>query len=62
MEQGQVVKKGQRLLSFDIEAIEAAGFSVEVPIIVTNTPDYEDIVVTTEKEIQKEAFLFSALT
>ncbi|EOI06944.1 PTS system, beta-glucoside-specific IIABC component [Enterococcus moraviensis ATCC BAA-383] len=62
VEQGQVVKKGQRLLSFDIEAIEAAGFSVEVPIIVTNTPDYEDIVVTTEKEIQKEAFLFSALT
>lgn len=62
VEQGQKVTKGQRLLSFDIEAIEAAGFSVEVPIIVTNTQDYEDIVVTTEKNVQKDAFLFSALT
>ncbi|MGM0123615.1 PTS system, beta-glucoside-specific IIA component [Enterococcus sp. AZ194] len=62
VEQGQRVTKGQRLLSFDIQAIEAAGFSVEVPIIVTNTQDYEDIVVTTEKTIEKDAFLFSALT
>lgn len=62
IEQGQVVKKGQKLLSFDIAAIEAAGFSVEVPIIITNTNDYEDLVFTTEKELQQQAFLLSALT
>lgn len=62
IEQGQVVKKGQKLLSFDIAAIEAAGFSVEVPIIITNTNDYEDLIFTTEKELQQQAFLLSALT
>lgn len=62
IEQGQTVKKGQKLVSFDIAAIEAAGFSVEVPIIVTNTADYEDIVLTTEKALQQQDFLLSALT
>ncbi|MGM0219291.1 beta-glucoside-specific PTS transporter subunit IIABC [Enterococcus sp. AZ126] len=62
IEQGQTVKKGQKLVSFDIAEIEAAGFSVEVPIIVTNTADYEDIVLTTEKDLQQQDFLLSALT
>lgn len=62
IDQGQSVKKGQKLLSFDIAAIEAAGFSVEVPIIVTNTNDYEDIILTTEKELNQQDFLLSALT
>lgn len=41
--QGSKVKKGQLLLSFDMEAIQEAGYSVVTPIIVTNSADYETV-------------------
>jgi PTS system beta-glucosides-specific IIC component len=37
-------------VSFDIKAIEEAGFSVETPVIVTNSADYLDIIETDHKE------------
>ena len=50
VEQGAKVKRGDKLVSFDIEAIEAAGFSVETPVIVTNTADYLDIIESDKQE------------
>lgn len=41
--QGQVVKKGQLLGSFDIEKIKAAGFESTVMVIVTNTMSYAEV-------------------
>lgn len=43
VEAGQKVKKGDRLVSFDIEAIKQAGFEVTTPIIITNSNDYIDV-------------------
>ncbi|MCH1939843.1 glucose PTS transporter subunit IIA [Holdemania massiliensis] len=43
--QGDVVKKGQLLLEFDRAVIEAAGFSCEIPVIITNSNQYLDIVL-----------------
>ena len=43
VEAGQKVKKGERLVSFDIEAIKQAGFEVTTPIIITNSDDYLDV-------------------
>ncbi|PXZ07476.1 PTS beta-glucoside transporter subunit IIABC [Gilliamella apicola] len=43
VEAGQKVKKGDRLVSFDIEAIKQAGFEVTTPIIITNSDDYIDV-------------------
>ncbi len=40
---GSKVKKGDLLVSFDIDAIKQAGFEVTTPIIVTNTDNYQDI-------------------
>ncbi|MFP7170242.1 beta-glucoside-specific PTS transporter subunit IIABC [Terribacillus sp. 7520-G] len=40
---GEQVKKGQKLVSFDMEAIQAAGFDLITPVIITNTAEYEDI-------------------
>ena len=37
---GQKVKKGDLLISFDIEAIKAAGYLCTTPLIVCNTDDY----------------------
>ncbi|MBZ2099198.1 beta-glucoside-specific PTS transporter subunit IIABC [Streptococcus mitis] len=41
--QGSKVKKGQLLLSFDIETIKEAGYSITTPVIVTNTANYEAV-------------------
>ena len=50
VEQGAKVKRGDKLVSFDIKAIEESGFSVETPVIVTNSADYLDIIETDHKE------------
>lgn len=49
--QGDHVKKGDLLVEFDIEAIEAAGFSTITPIVVTNTTDFMDILDMDQKEV-----------
>lgn len=59
--QGDKVKKGDVLVTFDIEAIKAAGFSVETPVIVTNTGDYLDIVETQNGEVSSSDTLITAL-
>ncbi|WP_265456837.1 beta-glucoside-specific PTS transporter subunit IIABC [Enterococcus sp. HY326] len=43
VEDGQRVTKGQLLSTFDIEKITAAGYSTQVPVVVTNTPQYSII-------------------
>lgn len=50
--QGSKVKKGQLLLSFDIDTIKEAGYPVTTPIIVTNTANYKQIEVLAKGEIQ----------
>lgn len=37
------VKKGQPILNFDLAKIQAAGYETQVPIVVTNTPQYSSI-------------------
>lgn len=54
----QKVKKGDKLLSFDIEAIAAAGYSVETPIIITNSQDYNSIVSTDKQDVTTKDILF----
>ena len=49
--QGSKVKKGQLLLSFDMEAIQEAGYSVVTPVIVTNSADYQAVEVLAEGQI-----------
>ncbi len=61
VKQGDTVKKGQKLLSFDIKAIEEAGFSTQTPIIVTNTPDYEEIKVTDKQTVTNSDALLTTI-
>ncbi|SUU74708.1 EIIBCA-Bgl [Aerococcus viridans] len=44
--QGDHVKAGDSLVSFDIEAIKAAGYQVTTPVIITNTPAYTNVATT----------------
>ena len=51
VEQGQEVKKGDLLVEADIEKIKEAGYCTEVPVIITNTDQYENIDVTIDKNV-----------
>lgn len=42
-EAGQKVKKGELLVSFDMEAIQAEGYPLTTPMIVCNTDDYKEV-------------------
>jgi len=54
VEAGQKVKKGERLVSFDIGAIKLAGFEVTTPIIITNSDDYLDVeCIFKQDDVQK---------
>ncbi|MFQ0971819.1 beta-glucoside-specific PTS transporter subunit IIABC [Gilliamella sp. BG1] len=50
VEAGSKVKKGDLLVSFDIEAIKQAGFEVTTPIIITNSDSYQDIQCIFEQD------------
>lgn len=43
--QGERVQKGQTLLKFDKDAIAKAGYPTQTMVIVTNTPEFEDVEV-----------------
>ena len=44
VKQGDRVKEGDLLIEFNIKDIEKAGYSVETPVIITNTNRYLDII------------------
>ena len=51
VEVGQKVKKGDLLISFDMDAIQAAGYLLTTPMIVCNTEDYQSVAPLAEGEI-----------
>ena len=59
--QGDKVKKGQLMVTVDLEAVKAAGYSMVTPIIVTNTPDYLDIVAMSSTSVNKEEELLTLI-
>lgn len=61
VEQGKKVKKGELLVSFDIEAIKNAGYSVETPILVTNINDYADIIEVAKGQTDSQDELLTVI-
>ncbi len=45
---GDTVKKGQPLLDVDLKNIQAAGYETQVPVVVTNSPQYSSIETITQ--------------
>lgn len=45
------VKKGQKLLEFDMDLIQNAGYSLVTPVLVTNADDYADVTVADAESI-----------
>ncbi|MBQ5865370.1 MAG: PTS transporter subunit EIIC [Oscillospiraceae bacterium] len=48
----QKVKKGDLLVSFDMDAIKAAGYPLTTPMIICNTDDYKNIRVLTSGNVK----------
>ncbi len=55
VEAGQKVKKGDLLISFDMEAIKAAGYLCTTPMIVCNTDDYQSVKTLAQGDIKPGA-------
>ncbi len=49
---GDTVKKGDTLVTFDIDEIKKAGYDVITPVIITNSNNYVDVIETDSKEVK----------
>ena len=44
VEQDAIFKKGDKLVTFDIQGIQESGYKVTTPVIITNTANYLDVI------------------
>ena len=51
VKQGQIVKKGELLGTFDIDKIKAAGYETTVMVIITNTLSYAEVEAIDEQTV-----------
>lgn len=61
VKQGDSVKKGDLLLTFDKEAIEKEGYDITTPVIITNSNDFLDVVETNETAIHANDVLLTGI-
>lgn len=52
VKQGDFVKRGELLVEFKINEIEEAGFSLETPIVITNSHNYPKIEATSKEYVK----------
>lgn len=52
VQEGDRVKAGQKLLSFDIAKIQAEGYRTVTPVIVTNTDDYASVTAKAGTQVR----------
>lgn len=61
VKQGDKVKKEQKLLDFNIEEIEKAGYSIVTPVVITNTADYLEVAETKESHVDRGTNLITVI-
>ena len=59
--EGDRVKKSQLLLEFDIALLQAKGFCIETPVLVTNADDYLDIMETSAESVNAGELLLNII-
>lgn len=59
---GDKINLGQRLVEFDIAAIEKAGYSVETPVLITNSQNYLDVVAEPVAEVERGQMLLTIVS
>lgn len=61
VKQNDSVKKGQELIRFDRESIQAKGYDTSIPVIVTNADDFADVIELTNESINAGAPLLTVI-
>lgn len=61
VEVGQKVTAGDKLLEFDLATIREAGLPVITPVIVTNSADYDDVLLTQEVRVNIGDYLMTTV-
>lgn len=51
VQEGAVVKQGDKLIEFDLEQIKKEGYQTTTPIVITNTANYSDVIGTNKTAI-----------
>ena len=59
---GEHLTKGQRIVSFDMQGIEAAGYDLTTSVIITNSNNYVAIGSTKDNHIETNSSLLFLLT
>lgn len=59
VKEGDLVEAGDLLLEFDVEKIREAGFQTITPVIVTNSPDYEEVTPLRHTGVKEQESLLS---
>jgi PTS system beta-glucosides-specific IIC component len=57
--EGDEVIRGQLLLEFDGEAIRREGYSLDTPILITNSDDFADVIINDVQDIQENTPLLT---
>lgn len=52
VKEGQRVKRGDLLITYDLEKLRKEGYALETPVIITNSQNYKDIVKTNGAQIK----------
>lgn len=61
IKEGDLVKKGDLLIEFDIEEIKRNGFSPDVFVVMTNSDQYNELEVTAKNEITTSDIVICAI-
>lgn len=61
IKEGERVKIGDKLVSFDIEFIKSSGYSLTTPILVTNPEEFLEIIPVEEREINFNEKIMSVI-
>lgn len=56
---GDTVKKGQKLLEFDIEFIQSQGYSLVTPVLIANSMEFDKISCEEKEQVQNGETLFT---
>lgn len=59
VENGDKVKKGQLLMEFDLDALKKGGFDTIIPVIVSNSKEYQDVQMEHEGKVSVDDKILS---
>lgn len=61
VQQGDTVKRGDKLMEVDLDVIREKGYSLETPVLVTDADEYADVVPMADKTVKAGEVLLEIL-